>query len=97
MLEECHWQGVFRLLSDAGMYGDDDFDYFDRLINRVMPRKVNASYSRTSVKHISQTPFNKPFIRWRFEPGEKKRREPYDRMVAIVERLIILFEAPEKH
>lgn len=94
---KCHWQGVFRVLSDAGMYGDDDFDYFDRLIKRVMPRKVNASYSRPSVKNISQTLFNKPFVKWRFESGGKTRREPYDRMVAIVKRFIMLLEAPEKH
>ena len=79
------------------MYGDDDFDYFDRLIKRVMPCKVNASYSRPSVKNISQTLFNKPFVKWRFESGGKTRREPYDRMVAIVERFIMLLEAPEKH
>lgn len=94
---KCHWQGVFRVLSDAGMYGDDDFDYFDRLIKRVKPLKVNASYSRSSVKNISQTLFNKPFVKWRFESGGKTRREPYDRMVAIVKRFIMLLEAPEKH
>lgn len=94
---KCHWQGVFRVLSDAGMYGDDDFGYFDLLINRVKPLKVNASYSRSSVKNISQTLFNKPFVKWRFESGGKTRREPYDRMVAIVKRFIMLLEAPEKH
>ena len=95
--QKSHWQAVFRLLSDAGMYGDDDFDAFDRLMKRVMPRRVNAAYSRASVKNISQTLFNKPFIKWHYEPGLMKRREPYDRMVAIVERLMILLEAPEKH
>lgn len=94
---KCHWQGVFRVLSDAGMYGDDDFGYFDLLINRLKPLKVNASYSRSSVKNISQTLFNKPFVKWRFESGGKTRREPYDRMVAIVKRFIMLLEAPEKH
>ena len=32
-----------------------------------------------------------------YDPGLMKRREPYDRMVAIVERLIILLTTPEKH
>lgn len=95
--QKNHWQGVFRLLSDAGMYGDDDFDAFDRLMKRVMPCRVNAAYSRSSVKNISQTLFNKPFIKWHYDPGLMKRREPYDRMVAIVERLIILLTTPEKH
>jgi hypothetical protein len=95
--QKSHWQGVFRLLSDAGMYGGDDFDAFDRLMKRVMPCRVNAAYSYASVKNISQTLFNKPFVKWHYEPGLMKRREPYDRMVAIVERLIILLTTPEKH
>ena len=95
--QKSHWQGVFRLLSDAGMYCGDDFDAFDRLMKRVMPRRVNAAYSYASVKNISQTLFNKPFIKWHYDPGLMKRREPYDRMVAIVERLIILLTTPEKH
>ena len=92
--KKSHWQGVFRLLSDAGMYGSDDFDFFDLLMKRVMPRKVNAPYSRASVKNISQTLFNKPFIRWHYDPGLMKRREPYDRMVAIVKRFTELLTMP---
>jgi hypothetical protein len=92
--KKSHWQGVFRLLSDAGMYGSDDFDFFDQLMKRVMPRKVNAPYSRASVKNISQTLFNKPFIRWHYDPGLMKRREPYDRMVAIVKRFTELLTMP---
>lgn len=94
--QKSHWQGVFRVLSDAGLNSGDDFDAFDRLVLRVMPRRVNAPYSRASVKNISQTLFNKPFVQWRYEPALMKRREPYDRMVAIVERFIVLLTTNEK-
>ena len=92
--QKSHWQAVFRVLSDAGMFGGDDFDFFDGLMKRVMPREVNAPYSRTSVKNISQTLFNKPFARWQYDPGLMKRREPYDRMVLIVERFTKLLNTP---
>lgn len=90
--QQSHWQAVFRILSDMGMYGDDDFDFFDGLIQRVMPDHPNSSYSRQSVKNISQTLFNKPFCKWRYDSDIMKKRAPYDRMVMVAQRFLELLK-----
>ena len=97
IIVKFHVETVLGEVHQVGIVNDQSFYAFDRLMKRVMPHRVNAAYSRASVKNISQTLFNKPFIKWHYDPGLMKRREPYDRMVAIVERLIILLTTPEKH
>ncbi|MCR5130916.1 MAG: hypothetical protein K6C10_05580 [Prevotella sp.] len=63
-----------------------DFDGFDAFIRRVMPEKVNKPYSKSSVKQISQTVFDRPHKDWKFDPMLMKTRAPYDRMQKIAER-----------
>ena len=84
--QQTHYQGVFRVLADERMYGDDDFDFFDALMERVLPSQVNSPYVRQSVKNISQTLFNKPFDKWTYDSCLMKKRAPFDRMVAIARR-----------
>ena len=78
-----HWQAVYRILVDKGYCRDSDFDGFDAFIRRVMPEEVNKPYKKDSVRNINKTSFNKPFDRWRYDPGDYGTRKPYDRMVAI--------------
>ena len=90
--QKSHWQAVFRILADTGLYAADDFDYFDKLMARVMPAHVNSPYTRASVKSISQTLFNKPFDKWEYDPELMKKREPYDRMVEVAQCFKSLLE-----
>ena len=83
---QSHWQAVYRILVDKGYCRDSDFDGFDAFICSVMPEKVNKPYRRDSVKHISQTDFNKPFDRWRYESKYSGTRKPFERMCAVAGR-----------
>ena len=84
--QKSNWQAVFRILSDADKFADDDFDGFDSWVHRVVPPELTRLYSKQSVKNISQTLFNKPFKRWAYDPRLMKKREPYDRMEQIAGR-----------
>ena len=87
-----HWQAVYRILVDKGYCRDSDFDGFDAFIRRVMPEEVNKPYKKDSVRNINKTSFNKPFDRWRYDPGDYGTRKPYDRMVAIAQRFKEILE-----
>lgn len=87
-----HWQAVYRILVDKGYCTDSDFEGFDAFIKRVMPKEVNKPYSKPSVKQISQTDFNKPFVEWTFDPLTSKTRRPFDRMVAVARRFLEILE-----
>ncbi|MBO4718721.1 MAG: hypothetical protein J5658_02500 [Prevotella sp.] len=86
-----HWQAVYRGLVDKKICRDSDFDGFDAYIKRVMPDKVNKSYSKASVKQISQTVFIKPFKQWKFDPATSTRK-PFERMVAVARRFMEILE-----
>ena len=89
-----HWQAVFCILAELMGYNTNDFDFFDGLMERVKPDKVNAPYSRSVVKNISQTPFFRPFDEWVFDSETMKKRRPYQRMVDVASRFKELLEAP---
>ena len=84
--KQSHWQAVFRILSDADKFADDDFDGFDSWVLRVVPPDLRRLYTKQSVKNISQTLFGKPLNRWKYDPALMKKREPYDRMERIALR-----------
>lgn len=84
--QQSHWQAVFRIMSDAGLFADDDFDGFDSWVKRVIPSELRRLYSKQSVKNISQTLFCKPLRQWKYDPTLMKKREPFDRMKQIAER-----------
>ena len=84
--QQNHWQAVYRILVDKGYCRDSDFDGFDAFIRTVMPEEVNKTYSKASVKQISQTDFVKPFKDWVFDYQTSKTRKPFDRMVAVARR-----------
>ena len=87
-----HWQAIYRILVDKKFCKDSDFDGFDLFINKVMPSKVNAPYKKSSVKQISQTDFNKPFAKWKFDAETSGTLRPYERMKAIAQRFLELLE-----
>ena len=84
--KQTHWQAVFRIMSDAGLFADDDFDGFDSWVKRTIPPELRRLYSKQSVKNISQTLFCKPLRQWKYDPSLMKKREPFDRMKRIAER-----------
>ncbi len=89
---QSHWQAVYRILVDKGYCRDSDFDGFDAFIRAVMPEKVNKPYRKDSVKIISQTDFNKPFDKWRYESKTSGTRKPFERMCAVAGRFKELLE-----
>ena len=90
--QQSHWQAVYRILVDKGYCNDSDFDGFDVFIRRVMPDHVNKPYKKDSVKQISQTCFNKPFDRWKYDAAISGSRKPYERMVLIATRFKVILE-----
>ena len=87
-----HWQAIYRILVDKKFCKDSDFDGFDLFINKVMPSEVNAPYKKSSVKQISQTDFNKPFAKWKFDAETSGTLRPFERMKAIAQRFLELLE-----
>lgn len=87
-----HWQAIYRILVDKKYCKDSDFDGFDLYINKVMPDKVNASYKKSSVKQISQTDFNKPFEKWKYDAETSGTLKPYDRMKAVAQHFLDILE-----
>ena len=83
---QSHWQAVYRILVDKGYCRESDFDGFDTFIRTVMPGEVNKPYKKDSVRNINKTDFNKPFVRWHYDPAISGTRKPYERMVAVASR-----------
>jgi hypothetical protein len=55
-----------------------------------MPDMVNKPYKKDSVRNINKTSFNKPFGKWEYDPEEFATRKPYDWMVAVASRFIVI-------
>ena len=91
-----HWQAVFCILAEKLHFNDNDFEFFDGLMERIIPDKVNAPYSRSAVKNISQTPYHKPLKEWKYDETLMKKREPFQRMKEVAEQFLQLLEAPQK-
>lgn len=87
-----HWQAIYRILVDKQYCKDSDFDGFDLFIKKVMPSEVNAPYKKSSVKQISQTDFNKPFEKWKYDPQTSGTLKPYERMIAVAQRFLEILE-----
>ena len=91
-----HWQAVFRILADEGLFGENDYKFFDQFMGRVMPDHVNAPYTMASVKSISQTEYCRPFCRWTFDGTAGQRRTPFEHMQTLARRFRELLYAPEE-
>ena len=86
-----HWQAVYRILVDKNICRGSDFDGFDVFIERVMPDKVNSTYSKSSLKQISQTDFDRPFRKWEFDPTTSTLK-PFYRMKTVAQRFLEILE-----
>lgn len=87
-----HWQAIYRILVDKHFCKDSDFDGFDLYIKKVMPNQVNAIYAKASVKQISQTDFNKPFVKWKFDSETSGTLRPFERMKEVAQRFLDILE-----
>jgi hypothetical protein len=87
-----HWQAIYRILVDKHFCKDSDFDGFDLFIKKVMPNQVNAIYTKASVKQISQTDFNKPFVKWKFDSETSGTLRPFERMKEVAQRFLDILE-----
>lgn len=87
-----HWQAIYRILVDKHFCKDSDFDGFDLFIKKVMPNQVNAIYRKASVKQISQTDFNKPFVKWKFDSETSGTLRPFERMKEVAQRFLDILE-----
>ena len=87
-----HWQAIYRILVDKHFCKDSDFDGFDLYIKKVMPNQVNAIYTKASVKQISQTDFNKPFVKWKFDSETSGTLRPFERMKEVAQRFLDILE-----
>lgn len=87
-----HWQAIYRILVDKHFCKDSDFDGFDLYIKKVMPNQVNAIYTKASVKQISQTDFNKPFVKWKFDSETSGTLRPFERMKELAQRFLDILE-----
>ena len=90
--QQSHWQAIYRILVDKGYCRDSDFDGFDAFIRTVMPEEVNRPYKKESVKNISRTDFNKPFVKWKYDSETSGTRKPFDRMKTVARRFNELLE-----
>ena len=87
-----HWQAIYRILVDKHFCKDSDFDGFDLYIKKVMPNQVNTIYTKASVKQISQTDFNKPFVKWKFDSETSGTLRPFERMKEVAQRFLDILE-----
>ena len=84
-----HWQAIFRILVDRGIYPDGtDYRGFCCYIEEVFPTaecRVPLDYH--SLKNISQTMFVRPFAEWRYDEVYGISRKSYERMCCIAATL----------
>ena len=82
---KVHWQAVFRILVDRGIYPDGtDYRGFCCYIESIFPTttcRVPLDYH--SLKNISQTMFVRPFTVWHYDAIYGVSRKSYERMYCI--------------
>ena len=91
---QIHWQAIFRILVDRGIYPDGtDYRgfccYMDKAC-RMGGYRVPLSY--LSLKNISRTMYVRPFTEWRYDAVYGISRQAYERMYRIAATLNELLE-----
>ena len=91
---KVHWQAIFRILVDRGIYPDGtDYRGFCCYMEEVFPTaewRVPLSYQ--SLKGISRTMYVRPFAEWRYDAVYGISRQAYERMYRIAATLNELLE-----
>ena len=82
---KVHWQAIFRILVDRGIYPDGtDYRGFCCYMEEVFPTaewRVPLDYH--SLKNISQTMFVRPFAEWRYDAVYNIKFKSYHQMYRI--------------
>ena len=82
---KVHWQAIFRILVDRGIYPDGtDYRGFCCYMEEVFPTaewRVPLDYH--SLKNISQTMFVRPFVEWRYDAVYNIKFKSYHQMYRI--------------
>ena len=91
---KVHWQAIFRILVDRGIYPDGtDYRGFCCYMDGVCSAdgyRVPLSYQ--SLKGISRTMYVRPFTEWRYDAAYGISRQAYERMYRIAATLDELLE-----
>ena len=91
---KVHWQAIFRILVDRGIYSDGtDYRGFCYYVEGMCPAdgyRVPLSYQ--SLKSISRTMYVRPFTEWRYDAVYSISRQAYERMCRIAVVLNNLLE-----
>ena len=92
---KVHWQAIFRILVDRGIYPDGTdyrgFCYYMEGMCPVGGYRVPLSYQ--SLKSISRTMFVRPFTEWRYDAVYGISRQSYERMFRIAATLNKLLDS----
>ena len=92
---KVHWQAIFRILVDRGIYPDGTdyrgFCYYMEGMCPVGGYRVPLSYQ--SLKSISRTMFVRPFTEWRYDAVYGISRQSYERMYRIAATLNKLLDS----
>ena len=90
---KSHWQAIYRIIVDKGLgIADGDYAGFERLARWIQPEDCRVPFSLYALKHITNTNFTKPFTRWIYDSAFFRKRKPYDDMLAVATRFMILLE-----
>ena len=91
---KVHWQAIFRILVDRGIYPDGtDYRGFCCYMEEVFPtEEYRVPLSYQSLKGISRTMYVRPFTEWRYDAVYGISRQAYERMYRIAATLNELLE-----
>ncbi len=91
---KVHWQAIFRILVDRGIYPDGtDYRGFCYYMEEVFPtEEYRVPLSYQSLKGISRTMYVRPFTEWRYDAVYGISRQAYERMYRIAATLNELLE-----
>ena len=91
---KVHWQAIFRILVDRGIYPDGtDYRGFCYYMEEVFPtEEYRVPLSYQSLKGISRTMYVRPFTEWRYDAVYGISRSSYERIHRIAATLNELLE-----
>lgn len=91
------WIAIYRVIADYNLgISNGDYTGFDGLASKIQPEGCRVEYSsKSSLTDISKFGYDKPFLKWKYDPIYMKTRAPYDHMCKIVNRLIEILKELE--
>lgn len=80
----AHWIAVFRVLADEGVFSLTDYKAFSWCMQEIDNGTFRIPCEYATIKNITKTLYNKPFSTWHYDAVYNKKRDPFDRMVKVV-------------